>query len=94
MAEGLGPHFGSCCLILGISFDVFSHFQPSCIVATIFTLFFSHFSFIFGSFGKVWGGLGNDFSFIFGMIFEKGDVVKIIESKPISKLKTWEVIDK
>jgi len=26
--------------------------------------------------------------------FKKGDVVKIIESKPISKLKTWEVIDK
>ena len=26
--------------------------------------------------------------------FKKGDVVKIVESKPISKLKTWEVIDK
>ena len=26
--------------------------------------------------------------------FKKGDVVKIIESKPISKLKTWEVLDK
>ena len=26
--------------------------------------------------------------------FKKGDNVKIIESKPISKLKTWEVIDK
>ena len=26
--------------------------------------------------------------------FKKGDVVKIIESKPISKLKTWEVVDK
>ena len=26
--------------------------------------------------------------------FKKGDIVKIIESKPISKLKTWEVIDK
>ena len=26
--------------------------------------------------------------------FKKGDVVKIIESKPISKLKSWEVIDK
>ena len=26
--------------------------------------------------------------------FKKGDFVKIIESKPISKLKTWEVIDK
>ena len=26
--------------------------------------------------------------------FKKGDLVKIIESKPISKLKTWEVIDK
>ena len=26
--------------------------------------------------------------------FKIGDAVKIIESKPISKLKTWEVIDK
>ena len=26
--------------------------------------------------------------------FKKGDIVKIIESRPISKLKTWEVIDK
>ena len=26
--------------------------------------------------------------------FKKGDFVKIIESKPISKLKTWEVMDK
>ena len=26
--------------------------------------------------------------------FKKGDLVKIIETKPISKLKTWEVIDK
>ena len=26
--------------------------------------------------------------------FKKGDLVKIIESRPISKLKTWEVIDK
>ena len=26
--------------------------------------------------------------------FKKGDLVKIIESKPISKLKTWQVIDK
>ena len=26
--------------------------------------------------------------------FKKGDLVKIIESKPISKLKTWEVVDK
>ena len=26
--------------------------------------------------------------------FKKGDIVKIIESKPISKLKTWEVMDK
>tara|TARA_S200000501_G_scaffold195681_1_gene184261 strand:- start:175 stop:405 length:231 start_codon:yes stop_codon:yes gene_type:complete len=26
--------------------------------------------------------------------FKKGDLVKIVESKPISKLKTWEVIDK
>ena len=26
--------------------------------------------------------------------FKKGDVVKIIESKPISKLKTWEVVEK
>ena len=26
--------------------------------------------------------------------FKKGDFVKIIESKPISKLKTWEVLDK
>ena len=26
--------------------------------------------------------------------FKKGDIVKIIESKPISKLKTWEVVDK
>ena len=26
--------------------------------------------------------------------FKKGDLVKIIESKPISKLKTWEVMDK
>ena len=26
--------------------------------------------------------------------FKKGDIVKIIESKPISKLKTWQVIDK
>ncbi len=26
--------------------------------------------------------------------FKKGDFVKIIESKPISKLKTWEVVDK
>ena len=26
--------------------------------------------------------------------FKKGDFVKIIESKPISKLKTWAVMDK
>ena len=26
--------------------------------------------------------------------FKKGDSVKIIESKPISKLKTWEVMEK
>ena len=26
--------------------------------------------------------------------FKKGDIVKIIESKPISKLKTWEVVEK
>ena len=26
--------------------------------------------------------------------FKKGDLVKIIENKPISKLKTWEVVDK
>ena len=26
--------------------------------------------------------------------FKKGDFVKIIESKPISQLKTWEVMDK
>ena len=26
--------------------------------------------------------------------YKKGDFVKIIESKPISKLKTWEVLDK
>ncbi len=26
--------------------------------------------------------------------FKKGDKVKIIESKPISKLKSWEVIEK
>ena len=26
--------------------------------------------------------------------FKKGDIVKIIESRPISKLKTWEVLDK
>ena len=26
--------------------------------------------------------------------FKKGDLVKIIESRPISKLKSWEVIDK
>ena len=26
--------------------------------------------------------------------FKKGDLVKIIESKPISKLKSWEVVDK
>ena len=26
--------------------------------------------------------------------FKKGDIVKIIETRPISKLKTWEVIDK
>ena len=26
--------------------------------------------------------------------FKKGDLVKIIESKPISKLKPWEVVDK
>ena len=26
--------------------------------------------------------------------FKVGDSVKIVESKPISKLKTWEVIDK
>ena len=26
--------------------------------------------------------------------FKKAEVVKIVESKPISKLKTWEVIDK
>ena len=26
--------------------------------------------------------------------FKKGDLVKIIETRPISKLKTWEVIDK
>ena len=26
--------------------------------------------------------------------FKEGDKVKIIESKPISKLKTWEVVDK
>ena len=26
--------------------------------------------------------------------YKKGDLVKIIESKPISKLKTWEVIEK
>ena len=26
--------------------------------------------------------------------FKKGDIVKIIESKPISKLKTWQVLDK
>ena len=31
---------------------------------------------------------------LFNMRFKKGDIVKIIESKPISKLKTWEVIDK
>ena len=29
-----------------------------------------------------------------GNKFKKGDMVKIIESKPISKLKSWEVIDK
>ena len=44
--------------------------------------------------------IGNDYSFdiIFSRqcesIVKKGDVVKIVESKPISKLKTWEVIDK
>ena len=26
--------------------------------------------------------------------FKEGDLVKIIESRPISKLKTWQVIDK
>ena len=26
--------------------------------------------------------------------FKKGDLVKIIETRPISKLKTWEVMDK
>ena len=26
--------------------------------------------------------------------FKKGDLVKIIETRPISKLKTWEVVDK
>ena len=26
--------------------------------------------------------------------FKKGDMVRIIETRPISKLKTWEVIDK
>ena len=26
--------------------------------------------------------------------FKEGDLVKIIESKPISKLKTWQVIEK
>ncbi len=26
--------------------------------------------------------------------FKKGDLVKIIETRPISKMKTWEVIDK
>ena len=26
--------------------------------------------------------------------FKKGDLVEIIETRPISKLKTWEVIDK
>ena len=26
--------------------------------------------------------------------YKKGDIVKIIESKPISKLKTWEVFEK
>ena len=26
--------------------------------------------------------------------YKKGDLVKIIESKPVSKLKTWEVIEK
>tara|TARA_B100000945_G_scaffold317046_1_gene319130 strand:- start:713 stop:943 length:231 start_codon:yes stop_codon:yes gene_type:complete len=26
--------------------------------------------------------------------FKEGDVVKIIETKPISKLKTWQVIEK
>ena len=26
--------------------------------------------------------------------FKEGDIVKIIESKPISKLKTWQVIEK
>ena len=26
--------------------------------------------------------------------FKKGDIVKIIESKPISKLKSWQVIEK
>ena len=26
--------------------------------------------------------------------YKKGDIVKIIESKPISKLKTWEVVEK
>ena len=26
--------------------------------------------------------------------FKEGDMVKIIESKPISKLKTWQVIEK
>ena len=26
--------------------------------------------------------------------FKKGDLVKIIETRPISKLKTWEIIDK
>ena len=26
--------------------------------------------------------------------YKKGDIVKIIESKPISKLKTWEVLEK
>ena len=26
--------------------------------------------------------------------FKKGDLVKIIETRPISKLKTWKVIDK
>ena len=26
--------------------------------------------------------------------FKEGDFVKIIESKPISKLKTWQVIEK
>ena len=29
-----------------------------------------------------------------GNKFKKGDMVKIIERKPISKLKSWEVIDK